>query len=551
MSLPPRAFRFLILCLALGGLAMPAVLAGTVTLEWDPSADSTGYKVYIGSAPGAYTDSRDVGNVTTADVTSVPDCTLSYYATSAYNDAGESGKSNEIASWPRPSVDGVSPVQGEQGTSLDLTLSGLNYQPGATVELSNPGITVDSVTVNACGQLVAGITIGPGAALGAVDIFVSNASGIRGTADGMFSVVSDATAPVISLVDHADVTHVRATITWSTDEPSDSQVLYRPQGAETYIETAVDPALVTEHSLTLEGLSPETTYEYHVRSADGGGNASTSAPDRSFTTSASTFTYIVFEAESGTLTDPMQLGAGEDAFAGSWLDTPSGLPRGSEVDPLGTATFGVNVPEAGTWYLWVRMYGPDVAANSFFESMDGVARQLISTTGVGAWEWVAGRSYSLNAGLHDVELAGREAATRADRILLTDDPDFVPGEQPGGDVAPPATVIELAATPADSTNLLSWTNPADSDLSRTVVRYRTDGRYPVSPWDGLPVVDKAAVAGAADGHNHGGLTNGVTYYYSVFAIDESDNVAEPGRVASTPGGVVIPDPPRNLRVVRP
>ena len=551
MSLPPRPFRLLILGLTLNALALSLASAGNVTLAWDPSADSTGYKVYIGGAPGAYGESRDVGNVTEAELTGVADCTLSYFATSAYNEAGESGKSNEISSWPRPSVDGVSPAEGEQGTSLELTLSGWNYQPGATVELSHPGIRVDSVTVNACGQLVAGITIEPGAELGAVDVSVRNASGIRGTGLGLFNVVADAAAPVISLVDHRDVTHVRATVTWSTDEPADSQVLYRPQGAETYIETAVDPAPVTEHVVTLEGLEPETTYEYHVRSADAGGNSSTSAPDYSFTTVASDFTYIVFEAEAGVLSDPMQLDAGEDAFAGSWIDTPPDLPRGSEADPLGTATFGVNVPAAGTWYLWVRMYGPNVAANSFFESMDGVAREILSTTGVGAWEWVAGRAYSLNAGLHDLELAGREAASRADRILLTDDPDFVPGDQPGLDVAPPATVIELSATPADSTNLLTWTNPADGDLSRTVVRYRTDGRYPVSPWDGLPVVDKGAVPGASDGHNHDGLTNGVTYYYSVFAIDASDNVAEPGRVASTPGGVVIPDSPRNLRVVRP
>ena len=46
------------------------------------------------------------------------------------------------------------------------------------------------------------------------------------------------------------------------------------------------------------------------------------------------------------------------------------------------------------------------------------------------WEWIAGRSYSLNVGLHALTVGGRESETRLDRVLITDDPGFVPTEQP-------------------------------------------------------------------------------------------------------------------------
>ncbi len=68
-----------------------------------------------------------------------------------------------------------------------------------------------------------------------------------------------------------------ATVTWTTDEPANSQVKYGT-AADSLTSSASNPDLVTSHSVKLTGLASNTTYYYTVASTDGGGNTSTSAP---------------------------------------------------------------------------------------------------------------------------------------------------------------------------------------------------------------------------------------------------------------------------------
>lgn len=80
------------------------------------------------------------------------------------------------------------------------------------------------------------------------------------------------------------ITRTSATVSWWTSEPSDSRVSYgltRGYGMGEF-----DPAMVTRHSMKLEGLSPGTTYHYQVESTDAAGNALLSN-DGTFTTSLS------------------------------------------------------------------------------------------------------------------------------------------------------------------------------------------------------------------------------------------------------------------------
>lgn len=96
-----------------------------------------------------------------------------------------------------------------------------------------------------------------------------------------------------------------ATITWTTDEPSDSRVDYGTS-AGSLTSSESDPALATGHSTELTGLVPNTTYYFRVRSADGSGNETTSPPGAdppdSFITSAASFTdTTVADFEAGTL----------------------------------------------------------------------------------------------------------------------------------------------------------------------------------------------------------------------------------------------------------
>jgi len=95
---------------------------------------------------------------------------------------------------------------------------------------------------------------------------------------------ADTTGPTISLVSSSSVTNSGATISWSTNEASDTQVQYGTSTAYGS-STTLNTTKVTSHGATLTGLSASTTYHYRVLSRDAAGNLTTSA-DFTFTTAA-------------------------------------------------------------------------------------------------------------------------------------------------------------------------------------------------------------------------------------------------------------------------
>jgi hypothetical protein len=155
--------------------------------------------------------------------------------------------------------------------------------------------------------------------------------------------VSDTTAPVISNI-QVITGQTTAMITWTTDEPATSTVAYGE--TPTYENGNVnDDTFVTQHTIVLPDLVPETAYHYQITSADGSGNAASST-DRTFTTSSS----------SGS--DPS--GIVSDDFNACTLNT--GL--WTFIDPLGDATWAmtgthtqdawisISVPKGNTHELW-------------------------------------------------------------------------------------------------------------------------------------------------------------------------------------------------------
>ncbi len=101
-----------------------------------------------------------------------------------------------------------------------------------------------------------------------------------------FIIIDDTTPPVITNV-QSTATGDSAVITWDTDEPSDSLVMYGTvQNDYLYSEGNTD--LVTSHSILLTGLAPSTTYYYIVSSADAIGNSADSS-EYSFTTTTSSY----------------------------------------------------------------------------------------------------------------------------------------------------------------------------------------------------------------------------------------------------------------------
>jgi peptidoglycan/xylan/chitin deacetylase (PgdA/CDA1 family) len=84
----------------------------------------------------------------------------------------------------------------------------------------------------------------------------------------------DTTAPVISNVT-VSATANSATITWTTNEASDSKVEYGSTKAFD-LTAKTDSAMTTSHSVTLTDLTASTMHNYRITSKDAAGNTTTS-----------------------------------------------------------------------------------------------------------------------------------------------------------------------------------------------------------------------------------------------------------------------------------
>ncbi len=92
--------RLLMMMLALGGLLTNALWASSVTISWAPNTepDLAGYIVHYGTQSGAYSQSRNVGDVTSVMIDSLQMGQTYYFAVTAYDIYdNESNYSSEVS----------------------------------------------------------------------------------------------------------------------------------------------------------------------------------------------------------------------------------------------------------------------------------------------------------------------------------------------------------------------------------------------------------------------------------------------------------------------
>ncbi len=103
--------------------------------------------------------------------------------------------------------------------------------------------------------------------------------------DAVFSQTSnDTTPPVLSSISSGGLTSTGATVSWTTNEASTTQIKYGTSSSYG-TTTTLNSSLVTSHSVALSGLAASTTYHFEVISTDAAGNQAVSS-DFTFTTSA-------------------------------------------------------------------------------------------------------------------------------------------------------------------------------------------------------------------------------------------------------------------------
>jgi hypothetical protein len=164
-----------------------------------------------------------------------------------------------------------------------ITLSGANpftVAQGST--FTDPGASASDNIDGTVGVSVSGsVNV---ATVGAYTLTYNavDRAGNRATATRIVSV-TDQTAPVISAVVATAIATSTETISWSTNEAATSTINYGLTSA--YGIASSSAAFVTSHSITLTGLTANTTYNMQVSSTDTAGNVATST-NQTFTTVA-------------------------------------------------------------------------------------------------------------------------------------------------------------------------------------------------------------------------------------------------------------------------
>ena len=123
------------------------------------------------------------------------------------------------------------------------------------------------------------------------------------------NTLPDTTPPVITNVTSTGITMNSATISWDTNELSDSAVKYGTSPGS-YQLSAYDATDVNKHSVTLTGLSAGITYYYVVNTTDQSGNSKESAE----------YTFIT---ESAPLPSPAIRGGGGGGGGGALVAPPN------------------------------------------------------------------------------------------------------------------------------------------------------------------------------------------------------------------------------------
>jgi hypothetical protein len=236
-------------------------------------------------------------------------------------------------------------------TTDQASSSEVNYGVTTTYTLSS---TLNSTLVTSHSVTLTGLTPGT---LYDFDVMSANSLALSSTSsNATFTTTGTAPGPVISNVGSSSVTSGTATITWTTDQASSSVVNYGTSTA--YGSSASVATLVTSHSVTLTGLTPGTTYDFEVASANAA-NTTTTSTNSTFTTSTNTapppvlsyLSYWGITATEATIT----WSTNEAATTAVAYGTTSALGQLSPVQTALTISHGVTLTglTPGTTYYFV------------------------------------------------------------------------------------------------------------------------------------------------------------------------------------------------------
>ena len=182
----------------------------------------------------------------------------------------------------------------------------------------------------------------------------------------------DTTPPTISNINISSPTETSAIITWQTDEPATTQVMLCDPG-DVCTWTEPEEALVTDHSITLTDLEPNTTYHLTMISEDADGNENVSEEDFTTAAQADTTPPVISGVDVSDITD-----------VSATITWETGEPATGQVEYGTTAAYGSSTPldEELTTRHSVTLTGlaPDITHHFSVKSQDASGNAAASAT---------------------------------------------------------------------------------------------------------------------------------------------------------------------------
>ncbi|MBN1584822.1 fibronectin type III domain-containing protein [Candidatus Uhrbacteria bacterium] len=392
------------------------------------------------------------------------------------------------------------------------------------------------------------------------------------------TAVGDTAPPVISGMQVTQITATSVTVTWATDEPSTGFVDFGTAVPPPYSLTAGSASpLSVSHTVTLTGLSEDTTHNFQVRSADAAGNSAVSG-NSTFRT-AETVPPVISNVRALNIThNSARISWDTDENADSRVDYGLTVAYGSSKAD-GTAVLAHQIDLTGltpnTTYSY-KVTSKDAfgnsasSANLTFKTVlppppaisNVRATNVTETSARIQWDTTTASDSTVDYGLNDaygnrvavatavtahaIQLNGlAKGKTYHYKVGSTDayGQSAVSGNltfQTLADIIPPANPSGLSAVSGDAQVQLSWTNPTDADF-QGVILVRSVTAYPANPTDGTE-----AYRGTGQSFLDSTVVNGLTYFYTLFSFDDVPNHSS-GTVASgNPVGPPDSTPPGNV-----
>jgi len=190
--------------------------------------------------------------------------------------------------------------------------------------------------------------------------------------------------------------------------------------------------------------------------------------------------YLWIEAEDGTIDEPMMVHDTEAASGGQFIEVRSGNNNTEYAPEDGRAVYTFSVKNAGTYKIWGRVRIDMSDEDAFWVRMDDDDWVKWKGIEVGCkWHWDEVHDhlkndqvmeYNLTAGPHTLMITYCMDQTRLDKILITNDLDYIPVDR-GPNVS---AVIEAGAQKLNVGEAVLFDGSSSASTEGKVISYAWD-----------------------------------------------------------------------------